>query len=93
MHMTQHKKTILSFFKTDRLASIANIIGSPPYDVYGISYLLHGPDEYKNPIRRESVRRSLELMVSFGLLTKSSHREVRNGMTCVVCRYGLKSEE
>lgn len=92
MKMTRTKKNILSHYHPDRLALTIRIIGPPPFDVYGISYLLHGPYGYKKPIRREAVRRTLELMVISKVLNKTFHHEIRNGMPCVVCRYGLANE-
>ncbi|ADU72111.1 conserved hypothetical protein (plasmid) [Pantoea sp. At-9b] len=89
MYMTESKKKILSFFYPSNLEYIMKQIGPPPFDIYSISYLLYGPELYKHPVKRESSRRSLELMVRMGILIKSTHIEVRNGMTCRLSRYRL----
>lgn len=98
MRMTAHKKEILSYFEPDNLEWVTGEIGSPPFDVSGIAYLLYGLDSFEQRYQLESTRRTLEAMVKQGLLEKVTsfeQRQDRNqsgegkGVWCNCSRYGL----
>lgn len=94
MRMTSRKKEILSYFEPDKLEWVRSEIGSPPLDVSGIAYLLHGMASFDTRHQLESTRRTLETMVAGGLLervTVHESRQVRSGgeTNATVVRYGL----
>lgn len=98
MRMTAHKKEILSYFEPDNLEWVTGEIGAPPFDVFGVAYLVHGLDSFKSRHLLESTRRTLETMVRDGLLEKIISYEQRQdttqsgggkGVWCNVSRYGL----
>ncbi|EFQ7097973.1 hypothetical protein PVA61_005282, partial [Escherichia coli] len=68
-------------------------IGSPPFDVSGVAYLLHGMDSFNSRYQIESTRRTLEAMVRDGLLERINVYERRegagDGVRRKVARYGL----
>ncbi|END2016717.1 hypothetical protein ABLN28_005506, partial [Escherichia coli] len=68
-------------------------IGSPPFDVSGVAYLLYGMDSHNNRYQLESTRRTLEAMVRDGLLERVNVYERRDsvghGVRRKVARYGL----
>ncbi|EPA6600272.1 hypothetical protein ACQ4Y5_005334, partial [Escherichia coli] len=79
MRLTQYKKEILSYFTPDNLAWVTAEIGSPPFDVSGVAYLLHGMDSFNSRYQIESTRRTLEAMVRDGLLERINVYERREG--------------
>lgn len=94
MRMTSRKKEILSYFEPDNLEWVAGEIGAPPLDVSGVAYLLHGMESFDKRHQLESTRRTLESMVSGGLLervTVHESRQIRRGgeTNATVVRYGL----
>ncbi|HBA1866561.1 hypothetical protein [Escherichia coli] len=93
MRLTQYKKEILSYFTPDNLAWVTGEIGSPPFDVSGVAYLLHGMDSHNNRYQLESTRRTLEAMVRDGLLERVNVYERRDSVghsvRRKVARYGL----
>ncbi|EEW6633893.1 hypothetical protein C9218_16900 [Escherichia coli] len=93
MRLTQYKKEILSYFTPDNLAWVTGEIGSPPFDVSGVAYLLHGMASHNNRYQLESTRRTLEAMVRDGLLERVNVYERRDsvghGVRRKVARYGL----
>lgn len=93
MRLTQYKKEILSYFTPDNLAWVTAEIGSPPFDVSGVAYLLYGMDSHNNRYQLESTRRTLEAMVRDGLLERVNVYERRDsvghGVRRKVARYGL----
>ncbi|WP_371337473.1 hypothetical protein [Klebsiella quasipneumoniae] len=94
MRMTSRKKEILSYFEPDNLEWVRGEIGSPPFDVSGVAYLLHGMASFDTRHQLESTRRTLETMVAGGLLervTVHESRQVRSGgeTNATVVRYGL----
>lgn len=93
MRLTQYKKEILSYFTPDNLAWVTAEIGSPPFDVSGVAYLLHGMDSFNSRYQIESTRRTLEAMVRDGLLERINVYERRegagDGVRRKVARYGL----
>ncbi|WP_199062155.1 hypothetical protein [Serratia sp. ASV30] len=98
MRMTNRKKEILSYFEPDNLAWVTSEIGSPPFDVSGVAYLLHGTTSHDNRHQIESTRRTLEAMTKDGLLEKVISYEQRQdttqsgdgaGVWCNCSRYGL----
>ncbi|WP_424450143.1 hypothetical protein [Proteus mirabilis] len=74
-------------------------IGSPPFDVAGVAYILNGMDSFDKKSIVESAYRTLASMVSDGLLEKVSSYERRQNriqgfgdsprVNCIVSRYGL----
>lgn len=58
MRMTSRKKEILSYFEPDNLEWVMGEIGSPPLDVSGIAYLLHGMKSFDTRHQLESTRRA-----------------------------------
>lgn len=98
MRMTSRKKEILSYFQPDSLEWVTGEIGAPPFDVSGVAYLLHGMESFDKRHQLESTRRTLEAMVSDGLLEKITSYEQRQdttqsnagkGVWCNCSRYGL----
>ncbi|AYY32769.1 TPA: hypothetical protein MAF88_001235 [Klebsiella pneumoniae] len=99
MRMTSRKKEILSYFDPDNLEWVTGEIGSPPLDVSGVAYLLHGMESFDKRHQLESTRRTLENMVAGGLLERVTVYEQRQnttqssadspGVWCNVTRYGL----
>ncbi len=93
MRLTQYKKRILSYFTPDNLAWVTAEIGSPPFDVSGVAYLLHGMDSFNSRYQIQSTRRTLEAMVRDGLLERINVYERRegagDGVRRKVARYGL----
>lgn len=93
MRLTQYKKEILSYFTPDNLAWVTAEIGSPPFDVSGVAYLLYGMDSHNNRYQLESTRRTLEAMVRDGLLERVNVYERRDSVghdvRRKVARYGL----
>ncbi|HHT1137600.1 TPA: hypothetical protein ACTYBD_003628 [Enterobacter hormaechei] len=101
MRMTTRKKEILSYFEPDNLEWITGEIGAPPFDVSGVSYLLHGTSSFDKSYQLESTRRTLEAMVKDGLLEKVISYERRQdttqsgdgkGVWCNCSRYGLPGQ-
>ncbi|HDY8465452.1 TPA: hypothetical protein RRH03_001502 [Klebsiella pneumoniae] len=102
MRMTSRKKEILSYFEPDNLDWITGEIGPPPFDVSGVAYLLHGMESFDKRHQLESTRRTLENMVSGGLLERVIVYEQRQnstqssadspGVWCNVTRYGLPGQ-
>lgn len=102
MRMTSRKKEILSYFDPDNLYWVTGEIGSPPLDVSGIAYLLHGMGSFDKRHQLESTRRTLENMVAGGLLERVTVYEQRQnttqgsgdspGVWCNVTRYGLPGQ-
>ena len=101
MRMTTRKKEILSFFEPDNLGWIKGEIGSPPFDVSGVAYLLHQLNSFDKKYQVESTRRTLEAMVKDGLLEKAISYERRQdttqsgdgkGVWCNCSRYGLPGQ-
>ncbi|EAB7739575.1 hypothetical protein B5864_13830 [Salmonella enterica] len=94
MRLTNNKKTILSYFEPDNHEWVTLEIGSPPFDVSGVTFLLYG--SYHNRHNLESARRTLEAMVKDGLLERIRIRETRNTLhgetTATVIRYGLPGQ-
>ncbi|VEC02030.1 Uncharacterised protein [Cedecea lapagei] len=98
MRMTSRKKEILSFFEPEHRQWVTSEIGAPPFDVSGVAYLLHGMESFDRRHQLESTRRTLEAMVSDGLLEKITSYEQRQdttqsgagkGVWCNCSRYGL----
>ncbi|PJI60767.1 hypothetical protein [Escherichia coli] len=93
MIMTRHKKQILEFYKPENRDSVKLYAGDPPFDVSGVAGLLYsGCQRY----HIEATRRTLNAMVSDGLLYRVKVREPRfdvriggDGAHCTVVRYGL----
>ena len=81
MRMTTRKKEILSYFEPDNLEWITGEIGAPPFDVSGVSYLLHGTSSFDKNHQLESTRRTLEAMVKDELLEKVISYERRQDTT------------
>ena len=101
MRITTRKKEILSYFEPDNLEWITGEIGAPPFDVSGVSYLLHGTSSFDKSYQLESTRRTLEAMVKDGLLEKVISYERRQdttqsgdgkGVWCNCSRYGLPGQ-
>ena len=101
MRMTNRKKEILSYFEPDNLEWITGEIGAPPFDVSGVSYLLHGTSSFDKNHQLESTRRTLEAMVKDELLEKVISYERRQdttqsgdgkGVWCNCSRYGLPGQ-
>ena len=101
MRMTTRKKEILSYFEPDNLEWITGEIGAPPFDVSGVSYLLHGTSSFDKSYQLESTRRTLEAMVKDGLLEKVISYERRQdttqsgdgkGVWCNCSRYGIPGQ-
>ncbi|EPC0982774.1 hypothetical protein ACRV8W_002382, partial [Proteus mirabilis] len=77
MRMTSRKKEIMELFKPDNLEWVTGEIGSPPFDVSGVAYMLKGMDSFNKKSILESTRRTLDSMVKDGLLEKISSYERR----------------
>lgn len=102
MRMTKRKKEIMNLFEVDNLDWVTSEIGSPPFDVAGVAYMLNGMDSFNKKSIVESARRTLDSMVSDGLLEKVSSYERRQnrmqgsgdspGVRCIVSRYGLPGQ-
>ncbi|EMI5490876.1 hypothetical protein REJ26_001983 [Providencia stuartii] len=102
MRMTKRKKEIMNLFEADNLEWVTSQIGAPPFDVAGVAYILNGMDSFNKKSIVESARRTLDSMVSDGLLEKVSSYERRQnrtqgsgdspGVRCVVSRYGLPGQ-
>ena len=101
MRMTNRKKEILSYFEPDNLEWITGETGAPPFDVSGVSYLLHGTSSFDKNHQLESTRRTLEAMVKDELLEKVISYERRQdttqsgdgkGVWCNCSRYGLPGQ-
>lgn len=99
MRVTARKKRILGYFEPDNLKWVTSEAGSPPLDVSGVAYLLHGTSCFDKTYQLESTRRTLEAMVKDGLLERVTVYERRQdktqgsgdspGVRCKVSRYGL----
>lgn len=98
MRMTRRKKEILKYFESEYREWITSEIGAPPFDVSGVTYLLHGMSSLDARHQLESTRRTLEAMVKDGLLEKVTSYEQRQdktqsgdggGVWCNCSRYGL----
>ncbi|CAJ0995423.1 hypothetical protein NVIRENTERO_01903 [Sodalis praecaptivus] len=97
--MTPRKKQILEFFQPDNKDWVTSEVGSPPLDVQGVAWLLHGMQSHDKKSVVESVRRTLERMAAGGLLERITVYERRQnrtqgsgtsaGVRCMVVRYGL----
>lgn len=101
MRMTSKKKEILTFFTPQYLEWVTREIGTPPLDVSGVAYLLHGMESFNKRHHLESTRRTPEAMVKDGLLEKVSSYERRHnttqsgdgkGVWCNCSRYGLPGQ-
>lgn len=97
MRMTSRKKEILSYFEPDNLEWVTGEIGTPPFDVSGVAYLLHGMASFDKRHQLESTRRTLEIMVAGGLLervTVYESRQIKSGgeTSATVVRYGLPGQ-
>lgn len=102
MRMTKRKKDIMNLFAADNLEWVTSEIGSPPFDVAGVAYILNSVDSFDKKSIVESARRTLDSMVSDGLLEKVSSYERRQnrmqgsgdspGVRCIVSRYGLPGQ-
>ncbi|MBC0907325.1 hypothetical protein FSH06_018650 [Escherichia coli] len=101
MRLTRRKKEILSYFEPDNREWVTMEIGSPPFDVSGVAYLLHSTDAIDKQYYLESTRRTLEAMVRDGLLERVKSYESRqnrtqsgcgDGVRCMVVRYGLPGQ-
>ncbi|MBQ0264846.1 hypothetical protein LHV25_12360 [Providencia rettgeri] len=102
MRMTKRKIEIMNLFAADNLEWVTSEIGAPPFDVAGVAYILNGMDSFDKKSIVESARRTLDSMVSDGLLEKVSSYERRQnrtqgssdspGVRCVVSRYGLPGQ-
>ncbi|MFP8557747.1 hypothetical protein ACLH2J_12255 [Klebsiella michiganensis] len=94
MRLTSRKIEIMSYFEPDNRGWVTGEIGAPPLDVSGVAYLLYGTGLKDNRHWLESTRRTLEAMVSDGLLERYWSREARSIVlggetTATVIRYGL----
>lgn len=102
MRLTPRKKQILGFYEPENRDWVESEIGSPPFDVYGVAYLLHQMSSFDKKHQVESTRRTLESMVKDGLLEKVMVYERRQnrmqysgdapGVRCMVSRYGLPGQ-
>lgn len=94
MRLTSRKKEILSYFEPANQEWVTIEIGTPPFDVSGVTFLLHG--SYHNRHNLESTRRTLETMVNDGLPERIRVRETRDTLhgetTATVIRYGLSGQ-
>ena len=81
MRMTKYKKEILSYYQPDNLEWVRGEIGAPPFDVSGVAYLLYSMGSFDKRHQLESTRRTLEAMVSDGLLEKVISYEQRQDTT------------
>lgn len=89
----------MELFETDNLEWIICEIGSPPFDVSGVAYMLKGMESFNKKSILEPTRRTLDGMVKDGLLEKVFSYERRQnkhqgsssspGVCCVVSRYDL----
>lgn len=70
MRMTKRKKEIMNLFEADNLDWVTSEIGAPPFDVVGVAYMLNGMDSFDKKSIIESARRTLNSMVTDGLLKK-----------------------
>lgn len=94
MRMIAHKKEILSYFEPDKLEWVTGEIGALPFDVSGMSYLVHGLDSFNLRHHLEYTRRTLETMVRDGLLDRVRVHEARQAkhggeVNATVVRYGM----
>ncbi|CAK9884243.1 MAG: hypothetical protein XXXJIFNMEKO3_00625 [Candidatus Erwinia impunctatus] len=98
MRLTARKKEILTYFEPNNQERVTGEIGTPPFDVSGVTYLLHGMESFDKRHQLESTRRTLEAMVKDGLLEKVISYEQRQnttqsgegaGVWCTCSRYGL----
>ncbi len=94
MRLINRKQEILSYFEPDKRDLVTDEIGTPPLDVSGVAYLLHGTGINNNQYWLESTMRTLEAIVKDGLLERYRSRETRNIIlggetTATVVRYGL----
>ncbi|WP_329502703.1 hypothetical protein [Klebsiella aerogenes] len=102
MRLTARKKQILEFYEPECRDWVKGEIGSPPFDVSGVAYLLHQMSSFDKKHQVESTRRTLESMVKDGLLEKVTVYERRQnrmqysgdapGVRCMVSRYGLPDQ-
>ncbi|WP_254877976.1 hypothetical protein [Salmonella enterica] len=101
MRLTSRKKEILSYFEPVNRDWVTAEIGTPPFDVSCVTWLLYRPHASKERHYLESTRRTLEAMVRDGLLEKSTSYEQRHnrkygssedGVRCKVSRYGLPGQ-
>lgn len=102
MRLTARKKEILKLYEADNQEWVKSEAGSPPLDVSGVAYLLHGIKSFDKRHQLESTRRTLEAMVRDGLLERVNVYERRQnttqgsgnspGVRCVVARYGLPGQ-
>ncbi|HCA3618351.1 TPA: hypothetical protein MO359_003506 [Salmonella enterica subsp. diarizonae serovar 61:i:z] len=103
MRLTSRKKEILSYFEPVNRDWVTAEIGTPPFDVSCVTWLLYRPHASKERHYLESTRRTLEAMVRDGLLEKSTSYERRQnrkqsgngddyGVWCYVSRYGLPGQ-
>jgi hypothetical protein len=101
LRLTARKKEILSYYQPDNLKWVSAEIGAPPFDVSGVTYLIHGIESFNKKHMLESTRRTLETMVKDGLLEKTTSYEQRQnttqsgdgeGVWCKCSRYGLPGQ-
>lgn len=101
MRLTSRKKEILSYFDPANRDWVTGEIGAPPFDVFGVAWLINGLESHDKRHCLESTRRTLETMVKDGLLEKSTSYEQRqnrkyassnDGVRCKVSRYGLPGQ-
>lgn len=101
MRLTTRKKQILGFYEPKHQDWVKSEIGSPPFDVSGVAYLLHQMSRFHKKHQVESTRRTLESMVTDGLLEKVISYERRQdttqtgggkGVWCNCSRYGLPGQ-
>ena len=55
MRLTSRQKEILSYFEADNLEWVTGEVGSPPFDVSGVAYLLHGMVSFDKRYQPDSV--------------------------------------
>ena len=96
MRLTNRKQEILSYFEPDKRDLVTDEIGTPPLDVSGVAYLLHGTGINNNQYWLESTMRTLEAIVKDELLERYRSLETRSIVlggvmtaTATVVRYGL----
>lgn len=97
MRMSARKKEILSYFEPDNLEWISGEIGALLLDVSSVAYLLHGMESFGKRRQLQSTRRTLDNMVTSGLLervTLYESRQVKRGgeTNATVVRYALLGE-
>ncbi|HFC9645734.1 hypothetical protein AADQ08_24290 [Escherichia coli] len=92
MRLTRRKKEILSYFEPDNREWVTMEIGSPPFDVSGVAYLLHSTDAIDKQYYLESTRRTLERVKSYERRQNRTQSGCGDGVRCMVVRYGLPGQ-